>query len=128
MPPPGYGHDSPTRPAPSHAKVPADFTHTIRELLRAYVFEGDLTVDRIAVLCNMSKRSLQRRLMEHGTCYSEILNELKYQVASEMLRRGDASITEVSLALGYANGTHFSRAFRRFAGISPRDYRRQMMH
>lgn len=70
----------------------------------------------------MSKRTLQRRLAEQGTCYSEALDQVRFDVAKRLLLDGHKSITEISKLLGYSHVTHFSRAFRRIAGITPHLY------
>lgn len=73
----------------------------------------------------MSKRNLQRRLTKAGTRYSEVLDEVRFDVAKRMLRDENNSVTDVSELLGYSDATHFARAFRRIAGIPPHRYRKQ---
>lgn len=55
--------------------------------------------------------------------YSRVLDEARYQVACDMLANGDIKIGEIAFAAGYQNPPHFSRAFRRLAGLSPIEYR-----
>jgi hypothetical protein len=49
---------------PHYENVPADFAGSLKQLLKTYVQEGDLTIDFAAQLCNTSKRSLQRKLSD----------------------------------------------------------------
>ena len=72
-----------------------------------------------------SVRTLQRRLQESGLSYSELVNELRFETAARLLRETDATALEIALEVGYEDPSHFSRAFKRLAGISPREYRRQ---
>ncbi|MEN8801245.1 MAG: helix-turn-helix transcriptional regulator, partial [Thiogranum sp.] len=81
-----------------------------------------------AELCNTSKRSLQRRLTESGTRYSEILEQARFDAASELLKGTELKVTDVAHQLGYSDSAHFSRAFKRIAGVSPRVYRQAYSH
>jgi AraC-like DNA-binding protein len=106
-------------------ELPKDFVNSVKQLLFAYVHEKDLSIDFTAGFCDMSRCSLQRRLAAKGTCYSELLDQVRFDAAKQMLQDRDKRITDISQLLGYSNGTHFSRAFRRIAGIPPQLYRQQ---
>ena len=70
----------------------------------------------------MSLRNLQRRLQEEGTTYREALNEARRETACSHLDEGHFSVTEIAFLLGFADTSSFSRAFRRWTGLSPRAY------
>ena len=70
-----------------------------------------------------SKRSLQRKLKDCGTHYSELLDQVRFHAACVMLRERELTVAEIAHRLHYSNPTHFSRAFRRTAGVSPHAYR-----
>ena len=55
--------------------------------------------------------------------YSRLLDQVRFEKAAEMLRKTDAKIIDVAYATGYENPSHFSRAFRRIAGVTPREFR-----
>jgi AraC-like DNA-binding protein len=74
----------------------------------------------------MSKRTLQRRLTELGTRYLAVLAQARFDAARRMLQGPEVRVIDVSELLGYDNPSHFTRAFRRVAGVSPREYRKQM--
>ena len=99
--------------------------NSFKQLLLPYVCENNLTVASIAEACDMSKRSLQRRLAENGTHYSEVLDQVRFDVAKRMLRDKNKRSTEISELLGYSDATHFARAFRRIAGVTPTVHRQQ---
>ena len=101
-----------------------DFVSSLRQTLHAYVEERDLSIEFAAELCLISKRSLQRKLQNMGTCYSEVLDMARFDVASRMLQDPNMNVLNVAHRLRYSNPTHFSRAFRRIAGLNPRDYRK----
>lgn len=125
LPPPGYQAAAPESLSLQHEALALDFLGSFKQLLLPYVCENNLTVASIAEACDMSKRSLQRRLAEKGTHYSEVLDAVRFDVAKRMLRDENKSITDVSELLGYSDATHFARAFRRIAGIAPHLYRQQ---
>ena len=108
--------------------LPSDFATSLRQALGAYIQESDLSIEFAAELCNTSKRSLQRMLSAAGTSYSEVIDRALFDVASDLLQNTDMRITELSHQLGYCDSSHFSRAFRRVSGISPRKYRQLYSH
>lgn len=73
----------------------------------------------------MSRRNLQRRLQAEGTTYRDVLSDLRREMACTYLDEGRASVTEIAFLLGFTDTCSFSRAFRRWAGLSPREYSRQ---
>ena len=96
---------------------------TIREIVKPYLRDKPLLLCELAELLGTSERTLQRHLAEQGVSYSRVLDEARYQVACDMLASGDIKIGEIAFAAGYQNPPHFSRAFRRLAGLSPIEYR-----
>jgi AraC-like DNA-binding protein len=105
-----------------------DFVGLLKQLLHSYLHESELSVECAAELCHVSKRTLQRRLSDSGTNYSAVLDQARFGVAREMLQNPDMRVTDVAHLLGYSNSTHFSRTFRRIAGVSPRAYREAYAH
>jgi AraC-like DNA-binding protein len=75
---------------------------------------------------NMTSRTLHRRLVNEGTCYREILEDVKQTLAISYLSNTDMTIKEISYFLGYEDDRNFSRAFRRWQGTSPTQYREQL--
>ena len=119
---------APGNPTWHHDQLSSDFAGSFKQLLLGYVQEKDLNLKLAAELCDLSKRVLQRKLLAQGTSYSRVLDEARFEVAKRMLQDRDKSVTEISLLLGYSDATHFSRAFRRIAGVTPRIYRQQYRH
>ncbi|MGD9340571.1 MAG: helix-turn-helix domain-containing protein [Chromatiales bacterium] len=103
--------------------VAEDLVGSIRHIIGAYCESDRLTMGDAAELAGMSMRTLQRRLSESGTSFSAIENQSRHAVACRLLRETDAPITEISNRLGYAYPNHFSRAFRKLGGVSPRAFR-----
>jgi AraC-like DNA-binding protein len=77
----------------------------------------------IASSLHMTARTLHRRLIEEGTSYKAILDEIRRSLAIEQLALDRLSIAEVADALGYQSVANFSRAFKRWQGVTPSEYR-----
>ena len=116
------------RVEPGNGVSPLDqqsFAETLRGLVKAYLADGYPNVEVAAEMVGMSARTLQRRLTEAGTSYSDVVSRARFDLASTLLTQTDASATEIAYAVGYSDPSHFARAFRRLAGVSPRQYRSQ---
>lgn len=84
----------------------------------------ELTLGDLAGLLNLSARQTQRLLMKNfGKTFSQKLTEARMAAAMEYLANTDLSVTEIGERTGFSSIEHFSAAFRRFAGKSPRQYR-----
>ena len=108
-----------------HKTVPIGFVAELTEALRACLGEQELSIELATDLCGMSKRSLQRKLSASDTRFSELVDRVRFDAASDLLRDPDVKVTDVANTLGYSDSAHFARAFRRIAGVNPRAYRQQ---
>lgn len=113
--PPGGPHDDATEPW--------EFVHLLRMLIQPYVEYGHPDVAVAAELAGMSTRTLQRHLKLCGSSYSQILQEARFQLACTRLEDPTIRVIEIALMTGYENPQHFSRAFLRFTGVTPSEYR-----
>lgn len=103
-----------------------DGVDSLKRLIRPYLREAVPKVDLFAEIVGTSPRSLQRRLNQAGTSYSELVETTRFEMAIEMLKDPDIRLIEVAMALGYENQSNFGRSFRRIAGIGPGKHRREM--
>ncbi|VAW65679.1 Transcriptional regulator, AraC family [hydrothermal vent metagenome] len=79
--------------------------------------------EKIASSLNMSLRNLQRKLKGEGANFKMILDETRSELSKQYLRGSDRSIIEVGFLLGFSEPSNFARAFRRWTGVSPHEYR-----
>jgi AraC-like DNA-binding protein len=93
---------------------------SLRVLLLSGVTSGDATADMLA----MHRRTLNRRLKEQGTTFREVLEDVRFEAARQLLSATQLSLDDVAAALGYAGVSPFTRAFRRRSGIAPGEWRR----
>ena len=80
-------------------------------------------VEEVASEMHMSSRTLKRKLQQLGTSYQKLLDDLRKGLAVEYLTQSGRSVDDIALALGYSDASNFARAFRRWTGKSPSDYR-----
>lgn len=103
----------------------SDFLESLRQLLRSLLRDGYPNIDLAAEMAGMSSRSLQRRLAENDLSYSHVIEKVRFEMAAELLQDADIKLIEISAELGYTDAANFTRAFKRWAGISPREFRNQ---
>ena len=82
------------------------------------------TIERLAPRLGMSIRTLQRRLRDWGHSFEDIVDTTRREIAMDRLARGTRSITEIAFLLGYSDLSHFTRAFRRWTGVTPSEFAR----
>jgi AraC-like DNA-binding protein len=104
--------------------APTDFTASLRAALRSLLQVGELSLAVAAEAAGTSTRSLQRRLGRDGLSFADLVDDVRFGVARELLRDERVKVVEVAAHLGYNDSANFTRAFRRWAGVSPRAYRR----
>ncbi|AXQ29849.1 AraC family transcriptional regulator [Solimonas sp. K1W22B-7] len=104
------------------ARQASDFPDRVRQALRA---PGDhyLCLRAVAQRLCMSERTLKRKLQRCGSGYRQLLDELRYREAAALMRQASLSVEEIGARMGYASPANFSRAFRRWAGAPPGQYR-----
>lgn len=73
----------------------------------------------------MSSRTLKRRLQQQGTTFQTVLDEARKRDAMRLLENSALSVEQVALRLGYSDPANFTRAFRKWSGFTPRQYREQ---
>jgi AraC-like DNA-binding protein len=78
----------------------------------------------IARALNVSSRTLHRRLADAGTSFERLLDETRRDLAQEYVRQAEYAVGEIAFLLGFAETSSFNRAFRRWTGKSPSEFRR----
>ena len=102
----------------------AETVDALKALIAELLPEGRPTIERGAPKLGMSVRTLQRRLGELGHSFEETVDDTRRDTAIEHLTAGSNSITDTAFRLGYSDLSHFTRAFRRWTGMSPREFLR----
>lgn len=116
--PPEFGRSTNTAPG---------FAETLKEILKPYLPDKSISLSMAAEITGASPRTLQRRLMEKGTTYTDLVQQARFGLASELLADPDIKLIDVALSVGYDDPSHFSRSFRQICGVSPRRYRKTLL-
>jgi AraC-like DNA-binding protein len=105
---------------------PADTTIVgrVRETIGAELRGGDPRLESVAKQLGMSPRTLQRRLSEHNAIFNELLETMRFGAAKSYLAQRNIAATEIAYLLGFSEQSSFNRAFKRWAGQTPGEFRR----
>jgi len=99
---------------------------SVRQVLRPHVGVGThLTVERAAMICRVKKRKLSMQLAASQSSLASIIDGLNPEHVIEDLVGSQYSLQEITASLGYSDTTAFSRAFKRWTGLTPLECRRQ---
>jgi AraC-like DNA-binding protein len=77
----------------------------------------------IARRLHMSRRTLQRKLAEAETSYQQLVDDTRREIALRYIDDRKMSVTDITFLLGFSGQSAFARAFKRWTGFSPTDYR-----
>jgi AraC-like DNA-binding protein len=94
-------------------------------VLKELLPSGEPRQEDVAERLRITLRTLQRRLSDEHTCYRDVLNGIRHQLALRYLSGEQYSIGETAFLLGFSEVSAFTRAFKRWAGTSPREWRNQ---
>lgn len=100
-----------------------DLVERLRQSIREALKQGEPNIERIATRLALSGRTLQRRLSDLGTSFQSVLDDVRFDLARAYLRDVRLDITQVAYLLGYSELRAFDRAFKRWASITPREWR-----
>ncbi|MFK7848405.1 MAG: helix-turn-helix domain-containing protein [Rhodothermales bacterium] len=117
------GH-TPDLETATHAESTMEFPTSLKRVLIPYLGDGYPQIQLAAELAGLSVRTLQRRLRQYNTNYSELIQHARFDVASRLLQNTDEKIIDIAYELGYEDPAHFTRAFGQLSGVSPSQYRR----
>lgn len=111
-------------PAMVLEEPPDGFIESLRQVLRLYMPGGLPGLNSAAEVVGSSVRTLQRRLRDNKRTYSQLAEEVRFEFARDQLAVPRMKVIDVAYDAGYNDPSHFARAFRRIAGVSPREYQR----
>lgn len=95
----------------------------VDSFIRGSLARGTCSIERCAEKIGMSVRTLQSRLSEEGAKFSELVEAQRETLAKAHLAEGRLSLDEIADRLGYGEQTSFGRAFKRWTGMTPQQFR-----
>ena len=102
--------------------------HRIRQVLVATLVSGAPTFDQVARATGLSRRTLRRRLADEGTSVSALLDDVRCELARQLLEETRMPLGDIAAALHYSRPGAFSRAYKGWTGMSPRQSRAGRSH
>jgi len=102
----------------------ADFVGSMLQVVEMLSWRVYPDIRATARALDTSVRTLQRRLAAGGCTHEHLIDRTRFATAANLLKETDTKILDLAFALGYSDHAHFTRAFHRWAGCSPREFRR----
>jgi AraC-like DNA-binding protein len=100
-----------------------DLPGQVRSVLRTALLTGHASSDQIAALFSIHSRTLSRRLNGFSTSFQELVDEIRFEIARQLLEDSRMEVSQIAITLDYADASAFTRAFRRWSGTTPAQWR-----
>ena len=100
-----------------------DFPAQVRSVLHTALMTGHAKAEQVAAIFGMHSRTLNRRLNAFGVAFQQLVDESRFEIARQMLEYSAIEVGQISDLLGYAAPGVFTRAFRRWSGTTPAEWR-----
>lgn len=94
-----------------------------RQTILATLHLGEPALDEIAHNLGLSEWALQRKLRDLGLSFTQLVDQIRQETAMAHLKQQHLSVTQLASLLGYSETSAFSRAFKRWFGLSPKQWR-----
>jgi AraC-like DNA-binding protein len=95
----------------------------VRRVLRTELLRDRCSAAGIARLFSMHRRTMSRHLRTRGLTFRHVANEVRFEIACELLANTDMTLSQVAAVLRYSELSAFTRAFRRWCGKTPSEWR-----
>ena len=104
---------------------PSTLVDQVTDLIYKTLPSGEPNIKALAGMFNISQRTFQRRLKQEGHTFLELLDSTRKELAAQYTVNPDISLQEISFLLGFTDNSNFYRAFKRWYGCAPGEYRQQ---
>ncbi|MDZ7621975.1 MAG: helix-turn-helix transcriptional regulator [Candidatus Competibacteraceae bacterium] len=98
----------------------------LRRALRTLLLTRQSSLEQVARLFALPRRTLNRRLEEKGATFQGLVNEVRYEIARQLLEDTRMSMGQIAAILDYNDASAFTRAFRRWSGQTPTAWRARL--
>lgn len=102
----------------------SEYASTVTKILLSQLDDEDLSIKKVAKEMSISVRTLQNRLKAEGVAFSDLLQEVREKLAKKYLRE-NYSVEDITYLLGFSEPSVFRKAFKKWSGVTPRQYRDQ---
>jgi AraC-like DNA-binding protein len=97
-------------------------TQAVTKIILSSLDDESLTIEKIAKSMSVSVRTLQNRLENEGVGFSDLLKDIRQRLAQKYLRE-NYSVEQITYLLGFSEPSVFRKAFKKWSGVTPREYR-----
>lgn len=104
------------------------FSRKVRRLISRQMATERIDADSLAKQCHMSRQTLYRRLKREGLGFHELVEQVRKDKALRYVAGDRYALGEIAFLLGFSELSAFSRAFKRWTGVGPAQYRAQHQH
>ena len=101
-----------------------DIVGQVERIVAELLDSGEVTLDAVAERLGIKPRTLRTRLTEAETSFNQVLADFRYRLARQLLATTDESIDEIVYLTGFSEPSTFYRAFKRWSGMTPIEYRK----
>lgn len=100
------------------------YTRKARKWIVKCLSGGEVDIETVAQKMHMSRQTLYRKLKKEGSSFKEIMDDTRRQQAIHYLEQNEHSISEIAFFLGFSQISSFNRAFKRWTGKNPSEFRK----
>lgn len=110
----------------AHSKADEDFLNKLVEAIHTRLDEVDLDVDALAVMMNMSRATLYRKVKSISELTpNDFIRLIRLKKAAELLREKEYRVNEIAFIVGFSSSSYFSKCFYKQFGVLPKDFERK---
>lgn len=107
-----------------HSSAPAtNFSGSVRQIVITLLREQQTDIQIVAEMVGMSVRTFQRQLHDLNLTYSRLVEQVRFEQSLRLLQDSEVKLADLALELGYTDAANFTRAFKRWTGLSPTEFR-----
>lgn len=107
----------------ARASSTMSFADLVRAALHQMVLSGTASAGNVALLFGIHERTLRKRLAAEGTGLQPLIDQTRFELAKQLVENTELPLSEIAAALHFADAAVFSRAFRGWAKMNPREWR-----
>lgn len=101
-------------------------TERVEQIIHRTLPAGTCTIENVAGLLSIHRRTLHRRLKSEGTSFSKVLENTRKKIAAERLSNSNMTIIQLAHYIGYTDNSAFTRSFKRWYGVTPQEWRNNL--
>ncbi|MDW3193923.1 MAG: AraC family transcriptional regulator ligand-binding domain-containing protein [Cytophagales bacterium] len=105
---------------------PNQIATEVESLIQNALPSGIPSIKELGAHMGMSNRTLTRRLSEHGVTFRDLIQKTQERLSKELLKGADRTVAEIAFQTGFSEQSAFNRAFKRWTGVSPIEFRKKL--